>query len=121
MHRMRFRYSPPGMAESPTGAGRVSRRARWLTAVAVGAVAAVNVAGIWDIALARRGAAEEAARTFAAETAGRARAIEQALADLQANLTFLAASSSISRLSREGGGAPASAPREAAQSTLLVS
>lgn len=108
------------MAASPSAPGRLSRRARWLTAVAVAAVAAVNVAGIWDIALARRTAAEEAARTFAAETDARARALEQTLSDIQANLTFLAASSSISRLARDGVGAPAQAVREAAESALLV-
>ncbi len=109
------------MADSPTGAGGVSRRARGLTVVAVGAVAAVNVAGIWDIALARRGAAEEAGRSFARETEGRARALEQSLADMQANLTFLAASSSIARLTKDASGAPALALREAAESALLVS
>jgi signal transduction histidine kinase len=109
------------MAGPPKAPGRLSRRARWLTAVAVAAVAAVNVAGIWDIALARRSAAEEAARTFAGETDGRARSVEQTLADLQANLTFLAASSSISRLAKDPDGAQAPGLREAAESALLVS
>src|SRR5262245_3646316 len=109
------------MADSPTGAGRVSRRARWLTAVAVAAVAALNVAGIWDIALARRGAAEEAVRTFAAETDSRARSLEQTLSDMQANLTFLAGSSSIARLTKGAQGPTAVAVREAAESALLVS
>ena len=109
------------MADSPTGRGRVSRRARWLTAVAVAAVAAVNVAGIWDIALARRSAAEEAVRANARETDARARALEQTLADVQSNLTFLAASSSIARLSKDAHGAAALALREAAESALLVS
>ena len=99
---------------------RLPGRARWLTALAVGAVAAVNLAGIWDIALARRTAAEDAARAFAAETAGRARAVEQTIADLRSNLTFLAASSPVSQLTR------AQTPealfrREAAESALLVS
>ncbi|HET9317644.1 MAG TPA: hypothetical protein VFQ51_18775, partial [Vicinamibacteria bacterium] len=85
------------------------------------AVAAVNVAGIWDIALARRAAEEEAVRTFASETAVRARSLEQTLSDLQSNLTFLAASSSIARLTRAADTAEAVALREAAESALLVS
>jgi signal transduction histidine kinase len=109
------------MAEPQSPPGRLTRRARGLTAVAVAAVAAVNLAGIWDIALARRGAAEEAARAFAVDTAARARALEQTLADMQANLTFLAASSSVARLTGEADTAPARALREAAESALLVS
>ena len=99
---------------------RLPGRARWLTALAVGAVAAVNLAGIWDIALARRTAAEDATRAFAAETAGRARALEQTLADLRSNLTFLAASSPVSQLTRAET-PEARFRREAAESALLVS
>jgi signal transduction histidine kinase len=101
-------------------AARLPGRARWLTAVAVAAVAAVNVAGIWDIALARRQAAEDAARAFAGGTAARARAVEQTLLDLRSNLTFLSASSPVARLSR-GGTPEARFGREAAESALLVS
>jgi signal transduction histidine kinase len=101
-------------------AGRLSGRARWLTAVALGAVAAVNLAGIWDIALARRQAAEDASRAFAAGTAAHARTVEQALADLRSNLTFLSASAPVARLER--GEAPeVRFRREAAESALLVS
>jgi signal transduction histidine kinase len=99
---------------------RLPGRARWLTALAVGAVAAVNLAGIWDIALARRTAAEDATRAFAAETDGRARAIEQTIADLRSNLTFLAASSPVSQLTRAES-QEALFRREAAESALLVS
>ena len=108
-------------APSSAPGGRLSGRARALTAVGVVAVAAVNVAGIWDIALARRAAAEEAARTFASDTAARARALEQTLSDLQSNLTFLAASSSIARLTRAADSAASVGLREAAESALLVS
>jgi signal transduction histidine kinase len=101
-------------------ASRLPGRARWLTAVAVAAVAAVNLAGIWDIALGRRTAAEDASRAFAAETAVRARAIEQALADVRSNLTFLSASAPVARLER-GGSPEAAFRREAAESALLVS
>ena len=108
-------------APSSAPGGRLSGRARALTAVGVVAVAAVNVAGIWDIALARRAAEEEAARTFASDTAARARALEQTLSDLQSNLTFLAASSSIARLTRAADSAASVGLREAAESALLVS
>ncbi len=96
-------------------------RAGWLTIAPVAAVAAVNVAGIWGIALARRGATEEAARLFAAETVGRARALERLVGDIRANLAFLAASAPVSGLARQTS--PPEARRlwrEAAESALLV-
>jgi signal transduction histidine kinase len=67
-------------------------RILWLTGLAVAAVVAVNVAGLWGIAVARRSVAEEAARLFRAETSARARAIEAALAATRADLAFLAGS-----------------------------
>jgi signal transduction histidine kinase len=96
-------------------------RAGWLTFAPVAAVAAVNVAGIWGIALARRGATEEAARLFSAETLGRARALERQVGDIRANLAFLAASAPVSGLAREAD--PPEARRlwrEATESALLV-
>jgi signal transduction histidine kinase len=83
------------------------------------AVAAVNGAGIYGIAAARRASRDEATRLFAVETEARARAVARVLEDARSNLQFLAASSALGRISR---GALPSTPgdREAAESALLV-
>src|SRR5258708_30150184 len=75
-------------------------RAGWLTVLSLAAVAAVNLAGVWQIAAARRVAAEEAGRVFSAETAARARAMDGRLSATRADLGFLAASQPIARLHR---------------------
>jgi signal transduction histidine kinase len=72
--------------------------AGWLTAIAATAVVGVNVAGLWGIAVAYRGAREEEARLFAAETAARARSFESILSTTRAEMAFLAGSSAISGL-----------------------
>jgi signal transduction histidine kinase len=64
----------------------------WLTAFCVTAVVAINVAGISGIALARRGALDEAERFLRLETAGRARGMESLLASTRADLVFLTGS-----------------------------
>jgi signal transduction histidine kinase len=64
----------------------------WLTALSVMAVAAINFAGIGGIAVARRGALDEAERVLRLETAGRARAMESLLSSTRADLAFLTAS-----------------------------
>ncbi len=64
----------------------------WLTALSVAAVVAINVAGIGGIAVARRGALDEAAQVLRLETAGRARAIESFLSSTRADLAFLTGS-----------------------------
>src|SRR5882672_2818047 len=64
----------------------------WLTALSVAAVVAINLAGIGGIAVARRGALDEAERLLRLETAGRARAIESLLSSSRADLAFLTAS-----------------------------
>jgi len=103
---------------SPRG-GALRSRAGWLTLLSVVAVVAVNGAGIYGIAAARRASRDEAARLFAAEAQSRARALARVLEDTRANLEFLAASSALSRLARGAlGSAPAD--REAAESALLV-
>ncbi len=66
-----------------------------LCVVAVGALAG---AGIWSIAVARRGAVDHAASVFALETAGRARAIESVLSSTRAELAFLTGSATLSGL-----------------------
>jgi signal transduction histidine kinase len=64
----------------------------WLTAFCVTAVVAINVAGISGIALARRGALDEADRVLRLETASKARAMESQLASTRADLVFLTGS-----------------------------
>ena len=52
-------------------------------------VAGINAAGLWGIASARRDVAAAASRQFHADTEGRARALDAALAALRADLAFL--------------------------------
>jgi signal transduction histidine kinase len=104
---------------APPRAGALRSRAGSLTLLAVLAVAAVNGAGIYGIAAARRASREEATRLFAAETEARARAVGRVLEDTRANLEFLAASSALGRLSHPTGPS-ALGDREAAESALLV-
>src|SRR5262245_18334761 len=106
----------PPSAPAPPGSGA---RASWLTLLPVAAVAAVNVAGIWGITLARRGATEEANRLFAAETRSRAQALERLLVDIRSNLAFLAGSAPVACLV-EGDGTVAASRREGAEGALLV-
>lgn len=73
----------------------------WLTAVAILAVLAVNVAGIWGIAVTRRGALEDSRRLFGLETAARARLLESVLASTRADLAFLAGSPPFARVEVE--------------------
>jgi signal transduction histidine kinase len=98
--------------------------AGWLTILAVAMVVAVNAAGLWGIAVANRGAREEEARLFSAETAARARSLESVLSGTRAELAFLAGSPPITAL----GAVPAPGKRArngegehlAAEGTLLV-
>jgi len=112
------------MVETASGGASAARprtRAGWLTLVPIAAAAAVNVAGILGIALARRGAGEEAGRLFAAETAGRAQAMERLVAGMRDNLAFLAASAPVEALARPAGAAEEGRwRRAAAESVLLV-
>ena len=64
----------------------------WLTALSVTAVVAINLAGIGGIAVARRGALDEAERVLRLETAGRARGMESVLSSTRADLAFLTGS-----------------------------
>jgi signal transduction histidine kinase len=96
--------------------------AGWLTVLAATAVVVVNAAGLWGIAVAYRGAREEEARLFAAETAARARSLESVLSTTRAEMAFLAGSSAIAGL----GADPLPRDREkgwqrlAAEAALLV-
>ena len=100
-----------------------SSRAGWLIALSIVAVAAVNVAGVWGITVARRAAAEDATRVFQGETAARARSLEAVLAAIRADMAFLAASAPLSavRAAPPGLDMPgARSWREGAESVLLL-
>lgn len=64
----------------------------WLIGVSVAAILAINLAGFGGIALARRGALEEAGRVLSLETSARARSLESRLASSRADLTYLTGS-----------------------------
>lgn len=69
------------------------------------AIVAVHVAGIWGIALARRGVLEESDRVFRLETAARARWVESTLASSRADLAFLAGGPALLGIESELGSA----------------
>ncbi len=96
--------------------------AGWLTVLAVTTVVGVNVAGLWGIAVAYRGAREEEARAFQVETAARARTLETALSTTRVEMAFLAGSSAIAGLSLPvpAGSTTHGYERLAAESALLV-
>ncbi len=91
----------------------------WLTLIALLAVAAVNLAGFWGIRVAREGARDEARRGFELGVAARASRIERRLSEVRADLAFLAASPTISRLA-DASTSPSSLTRQAAESALLI-
>ncbi len=93
----------------------------WLTLIALAAVAAVNLAGLWGIRVASQGALEEARRAFALDVGSRATALEGRLSSARSDLAFLGGSSTIARLD-EAGRDPAAASllRQAAESALLL-
>ena len=66
--------------------------ATWLTLVSAAAVVAINLAGLWEIAAARRGALESARRMLALETEARAGALASRLAQARGELAFMAGS-----------------------------
>jgi signal transduction histidine kinase len=99
-----------------------SSRAGWLTLLSVGAVVAVNVAGLWSIAVARRSVVDEAGRLFRLDTETRARALEGAIARSRVDVVFLAGSSAIARLggSASAGSRDAEWRRLGAEAALLI-
>jgi len=64
----------------------------WFTVLSIAAVAAINAAGIWSMAVARRGLQEDAARLLTLETAERASGLEAILARTRGELAFMAGS-----------------------------
>ncbi|HVR69719.1 MAG TPA: ATP-binding protein [Vicinamibacteria bacterium] len=97
---------------------RVVSRAGWLIALSIVAVGAVNVAGVWGIAVARRAAAEDATRLFAGETAARARGLEAVLSGIRSDMAFLGASAPLAAV--ESAPRAAGSWREGAESVLLL-
>jgi signal transduction histidine kinase len=93
----------------------------WLTGIALAAVAAVNLAGLWGIRVARQGALDEARRALGLAIAAKATALEARLSEVRSDLAFLGASPTIARLD-EGHKAPSAASllRQAAESALLL-
>jgi signal transduction histidine kinase len=64
----------------------------WFTILSIAAVVAINIAGIWSLAVARRGLQEDAARLLNLETGERARGLEAILARTRGELAFMAGS-----------------------------
>jgi signal transduction histidine kinase len=64
----------------------------WFTVLSIAAVVAINAAGIWSLAVARRGLKEDAARLLNLETGERARGVEATLARTRGELAFMAGS-----------------------------
>ncbi len=93
----------------------------WLTGIALAAVAAVNLAGLWGIHVARQGALDEARRAFALDIGAKATALEGRLSEVRSDLAFLGASPTIARLDESGKDpSAASLLRQAAESALLL-
>jgi len=93
----------------------------WLTGIALAAVAAVNLAGLWGIRVARQGALDEARRAFSLDVAARATALEGRLSEVRSDLAFLGGSPTIARLDEvEKDPSAASLLRQAAESALLL-
>ncbi len=93
----------------------------WLTTIALAAVAAVNLAGLWGIAVARQGALDEARRAFDLAVAAKAKALEARLEGVRSDLQFLGGSPTIEGLDESGKDpAAASILRQAAESALLL-
>src|SRR2546427_806973 len=89
------RTARDAQARLPTGtppAGAWRPGVGWLTAVAVLAAIAINLAGIGAIAVAQRGVVEEARRLLRLEAEARAGALESVLASTRADLAFLTGS-----------------------------
>jgi signal transduction histidine kinase len=97
-----------------------SARPGWLTGLAVAAALAVNVAGLWAIAVARRGAQEEAQRAFDADVRGFAAALDRRLASVRSDLRFVAEASPIARLADSTPERQAALQRAGAEAALLL-
>jgi signal transduction histidine kinase len=92
--------------------------ARWWTGLAVAAVVGVNGAGIWGIAVARRGALDAELRAFERDVGERASSLERRLIALRADLAFLGVSPAFA--SRDLDTEEQSAWRGVAQGAVLL-
>jgi signal transduction histidine kinase len=94
----------------------------WLTGIALAAVAAVNLAGLWGIRVARQGALDQARNAFGLAVGTKATALESRLSEVRSDLAFLGASPTVSRLEEEQRKDPSAASllRQAAESALLL-
>jgi len=93
----------------------------WLTGVAVLTIIAVNVAGAWGIAVARRSAIENAERLFVIETATQAKSLERMLASTRADLAFLAGSPALTQVNSPlAFGSRQDSKQRAAEGSLLI-
>lgn len=70
----------------------------WLTGLSLAAVLVITLTGVGGIAVARRGAMEEADRILHLETSARAKAIESLLSSSRADLAFLTSSPTFQNL-----------------------
>jgi signal transduction histidine kinase len=97
-------------------------RVGWLTGLAVAAALTVNVAGLWAIAVARRGAREEVQRAFDADVRSLAGALDRRLSSIRTDLAFVAAAAPVERLGEPapGSGREPGFHREGAESALLL-
>ena len=111
---------PVSVLSSRASTARVLRASPgWLTLIALLAVAAVNIAGLVGIQVARQGARDEARRAFELDTAARASRLERRLSEVRADLAFLGGSPAIARLG-DAGVDGSSLARQAAESALLI-
>jgi signal transduction histidine kinase len=101
-------------------AGPRSARVGWLTGLAMAAAFTVNVAGLWAIAVARRGAREEAQRAFDADVRSLAGALDRRLSSIRTDLAFVAAAAPVERLGEHAPEPGAQVHREGAESALLL-
>ena len=93
----------------------------WLTVIALAAVIAVNLAGLWGIRVARQGALDEARRAFERDVGSRASSLERQLSEVRSDLAFLGASPTIARLDAAASDpAAVTLLRQAAESALLL-
>ena len=109
---------PVQLRPAPSGPGILAGPG-WLTLVAVLAVVAVNLAGLWGIRVARQGLRDEARSGFEREVVARATRLERRLSEIRADLAFVGATPEVARLdeAREAG---APFARQAAESALLL-
>jgi signal transduction histidine kinase len=108
------------MSPDASSARAAAARVGWLTGLAVAAALTVNIAGLWAIAVARRGARDEAQRAFDADLRSLAGAVDRRLSSIRTDLAFVAAASPIARLGEPAAGSAAGLHKEGAESALLL-